>query len=74
MKKSTQLTNLSVHDLNELYLGKHVAYGQYFARIIHIAYYSNLDNVPYCEIQSCLDYSDTKIIPLSKVVLVASVA
>ena len=73
-KQSKTLSTLSIHQLNELYLGKNVLFGQYYGKIINIAYYSNLDNIPYAEIQSCLDPEDTKIMPLSKVVLVASVA
>jgi len=71
MKK---LTQFSVHQLNELYLHKPVVYGQYFGKIIYIAYYSNFGDIPYCEIQSCLDPEDTKIMPLSKVLLVSNVA
>ena len=73
-KQSKTLSTLSVHQLNELYLGKNTLYGQYYGKIINIAYYSNLNNIPYAEIQSILDPEDTKIMPLSKVVLVASVA
>jgi len=73
-KQSKTLSTLSIHQLNELYLGKNTLYGQYYGRIINISYYSNLDSIPYAEIQSCLDPEDTKIIPLSKVVLIASVA
>jgi len=73
-KQSKTLTTLSIHQLNELYLNKNVLFGQYYGKIINIAYYSNLNNIPYAEIQSILDPEDTKIMPLSKVVLVASVA
>ena len=73
-KQSKTLTTLSIHQLNELYLNKNVLFGRYYGKIINIAYYSNLDSVPYAEIQSILDPEDTKIMPLSKVVLVASVA
>jgi len=73
-KQSKTLTTLSIHQLNELYLGKNVLFGQYYGKIINIAYYSNLDNIPHAEIQSILDPEDTKIMPLSKVVLVANVA
>ena len=74
IKQSKTLTTLSIHQLNELYLNKNVLFGRYYGKIINIAYYSNLDSVPYAEIQSILDPEQTKIIPLSKVVLVASVA
>ena len=73
-KQSKTLSTLSVHQLNELYLNKNTLYGQYYGKIINIAYYSNLDSIPYAEIKSCLDPEDTKIMPLSKVVLVANVA
>lgn len=71
MKK---LTQFSVQELNELYLHKPVVYGQYFAKIINIAYYSNFGDIPYCEIQSLLAPEDTKIMPLSKAILVSNVA
>jgi len=74
IKQAKTLSTLSIHQLNELYLGKNVLFGQYYGKIINIAYYSNLNNIPHAEIQSLLDPEDTKIIPLSKVVLVASVA
>lgn len=73
-KQKSKLNTLSVQQLNELYLNKPVLYGQYYAKIINIAYYANLEDVPYAEIQSILDPKDTKIIPLSKVVLVVGVA
>ena len=65
---------LSDIELNELYLGKKVVYGKYFGEIIHVCYYSNLDAIPYAEIKSLLDPEDTKIMPLSKVVLVSIAA
>jgi len=73
-KQNNNLNTLSVKELFELYRDKPVVYGEYFGKIIHVAYYSNLDNVPYAEIQSILDPEDTDIIPLSKVVLVINVA
>ena len=68
--------NLSIHKLNELYLGKHISYRSNLGKIINIAYYTELDNVPYAEIE--LHMTDcrieTKIVPLAKVVLVVKAA
>jgi len=67
--------------LNSLYLGKEIVYTgaghslrPYRGEIINIAYYSDLDPVPYAEIKLKLwnNRTATKILPLSDVVLVSS--
>jgi len=70
---NNKLNKLSIKTLNEIYRNGKVVFGQYFGEIIHIWYGSNLGDGPQAEIRSLLNPEDTKIIPLSKVILVAGV-
>jgi len=83
MQKPKNIKNLthSASMLNSLYLGKEIVYTgtrhslrPYRGDIINIAYYSDLDPVPYAEIKLRIWNSRTvtKILPLSEVVLVTS--
>jgi hypothetical protein len=78
--KIKNIANLPASKLNSLYLGKSIVYnsrhGAIQGKIINIAYYSNLEPIPYAEIELYLwdCRTDTKIIPLSEVVLVSKVA
>jgi len=66
------LLKLSDKELNELYLNKTVALGEKLGTIIHVCYYSNLDNVPYAEVKLEDQEEDIKILPLAKLVLVVA--
>jgi len=46
-----KLNNLPVSKLNALYLGKTAMYKSLQGRIINIAYYSNMKDIPYAEIE-----------------------
>ena len=83
MQRPKNMKNLthSASKLNILYLGKEIVYtGEihtlrpYRGEIINIAYYSNLNPVPYAEIKLKIWNNKTvyKILPLSEVVLIAS--
>ena len=83
MQRPKNMKNLthSASKLNILYLGKEIVYtGEihtlrpYRGEIINIAYYSDLDSVPYAEIKLKIwnNRTVTKILPLSDVVLVSS--
>ena len=83
MQKPKNMKNLthSASKLNILYLGKEIVYTgldhtlrPYRGEIINIAYYSNLNPVPYAEIKLKIWNNKTvyKILPLSEVVLIAS--
>jgi len=83
MQKPKNIKNLSfpASKLNILYLGKEIVYTgtQIFNlisayEIINIAYYSDLEPIPYAEIKLKIWNSRTvtKILPLSDVVLVSS--
>ena len=83
MQKPKNMKNLthSASRLNILYLGKEIVYtGEgrslrpYRGEIINIAYYSDLDPVPYAEIKLKVwnNRTVTKIMKLSDVVLVSS--
>jgi len=83
MRKPKNIKNLPLpaSKLNSLYLGKEIVYTgtfntlrPYRGEIINIAYYSDLDPVPYAEIKLKLwnNRTVTKILPLSDVVLVSS--
>ena len=84
MQKPKNIKNLthSASMLNSLYLGKEIVYtGEghslkpYRGEIINIAYYSNLEPVPYAEIKLKIwnNRTVTKIMKLSDVVLVSSI-
>ena len=83
MQKPKNIKNLthSASILNSLYLGKEIAYTgtghslrPYRGEIINIAYYSDLEPVPYAEIKLKLwnNRTVTKIMKLSDVVLISS--
>jgi len=83
MQKPKNIKNLthSASKLNILYLGKEIVYtGEghslkpYRGEIINIAYYTDLEPVPYAEIKLKIWNSRTvtKIMKLSDVVLVSS--
>ena len=83
MQKPKNIKNLPLPAsiLNSLYLGKEIVYTgtghslrPYRGEIINIAYYSDLDPIPYAEIKLKIWNSRTvtKILPLSDVVLVSS--
>jgi len=83
MQKPKNIKNLSfpASKLNILYLGKEIVYTgtghslrPYRGEIINIAYYSDLEPIPYAEIKLKIWNSRTvtKILPLSDVVLVSS--
>ena len=83
MQRPKNIKNLihSASKLNILYLGKEIVYtGEghslrpYRGEIINIAYYYNLDPVPYAEIKLKIwnNKTVTKIMKLSEVVLVSS--
>ena len=83
MQKPKNIKNLthSASKLNILYLGKEIVYtgenhslNPYRGEIINIAYYSDLDPVPYAEIKLRIwnNKTVTKILPLSEIVLVSS--
>ena len=83
MQKPKNVKNLSfsASKLNILYLGKEIVYTgtghslkPYRGEIINIAYYSDLDPVPYAEIKLKIwnNKTVTKIMKLSEVVLVSS--
>jgi len=83
MQRPKNIKNLthSASKLNILYLGKEIVYiGEghslkpYRGEIINIAYYSDLDPVPYAEIKLKIwnNRTVTKILPLAEVVLVSS--
>ena len=83
MQRPKNMKNLthSASKLNILYLGKEIVYtGEihtlrpYRGEIINIAYYSDLDPVPYAEIKLKLwnNRTVTKILPLSDIVLASS--
>jgi len=83
MQRPKNIKNLthSASILNSLYLGKEVVYTgtghslkPYRGEIINIAYYSDLDPIPYAEIKLKLWNSRTvnKILPLSDIILVSS--
>ena len=83
MQRPKNIKNLthSASILNSLYLGKEIVYTgtsntlrPYRGEIINIAYYSDLDPVPYAEIKLKLwnNRTVTKILPLSDIVLVSS--
>jgi len=71
--KIKNTTNLSVNQLNSLYLNKPVIYKSLHGKIINIAYYKGLDG-PYAELELRLwdCRTTTKIMPLSEVVLVVN--
>jgi len=83
MQRPKNIKNLihSASILNSLYLGKEIVYTgtghslrPYRGEIINIAYYSDLESVPYAEIKLKLWNNRTvnKILPLSEIVLVSS--
>jgi len=83
MRKPKNIKNLPLpaSKLNILYLGKEIVYTgtghslrPYRGEIINIAYYSDLEPVPYAEIKLRIWNSRTvtKILPLSDIVLVSS--
>ena len=69
-----KLNNLPVSKLNALYLGKTAMYKSLQGRIINIAYYSNMKDIPYAEIELYLwdCRTTTKILPLQDLVLISS--
>jgi len=78
---NTKNLSLSASILNSLYLGKTLIYNgsahslrPYKGNIINIAYYSNLEPIPYAEVRLKIwnNKTVTKILPLSDVVLIAS--
>ena len=83
MQRPKNMKNLthSASKLNILYLGKEIVYTgsaqslkPYRGEIINIAYYSDLEPVPYAEIKLKIwkNRTVTKIMKLSEVVLVSS--
>ena len=76
MQKPENSQNLSLNAsiLNSLYLGKKMVYRFFKGEIINIAYYSDLESVPYAEIKLKIwnNRTVTKIMKLSDVVIVAS--
>jgi len=83
MQRPKNIKNLShsASILNSLYLGKEIVYTgtghslrPYRGEIINIAYYSDLEPVPYAEIKLKLwnNRTVTKIMKLSDVVLISS--
>ena len=83
MQRPKNIKNLSfsASKLNSLYLGKEIVYTganhslkPYRGKIINIAYYSDLDPIPYAEIKLKIwnNKTVTKIFPLSEIVLVSS--
>ena len=83
MQKPKNIKNLthSASILNSLYLGKEIVYTgtghslrPYRGEIINIAYYSDLESVPYAEIKLKIwnNRTVTKIMKLSDVVLISS--
>jgi len=62
--------------LNALYHGRKVIFGSLQGKIINIAYYSDLDSIPYAELELyTIDCRvETKIIKLSDVVLISTKA
>ena len=83
MQRPKNIKNLthSASKLNILYLDKEIVYTgtnhslrPYRGEIINIAYYSDLEPIPYAEIKLKIWNSRTvtKILPLSDVVLVSS--
>lgn len=75
------LSTIPASILNSLYRDKEVIYNgsahslrPFKGHIINIAYYSNMEPIPYAEIQLKVwnNKTVTKILPLSEVVLVAS--
>ena len=76
MQKPENSQNLSLNAsvLNSLYLGKKMVYRFFKGEIINIAYYSDLEPVPYAEVKLTLwnNRNVTKIMKLSDVVIVAS--
>ena len=81
MKSEKKLLKISVSKLNELYLSKEIIYNgergtlrPFRGEIIHIAYLGGLEPIPYAEVELKIwnNKTITKILPLSKVVLIAS--
>jgi len=83
MQRPKNIKNLthSASILNSLYLGKEIVYTgtghslrPYRGEIINIAYYSDLESVPYAEIKLKIwnNRTVTKIMKLSDVVLISS--
>jgi len=72
--ENSQNISLNASILNSLYLGKKIVYRFFKGEIINIAYYSDLEPVPYAEVRLTLwnNRTVTKIMKLSDVVIVAS--
>ena len=70
--KIKKFKNLTIEQLNSLYLGKSVLYKKLHGKIINMAYYKDLGSIPYAELELRLSNCRTKakMILLTDVVLV----
>jgi hypothetical protein len=72
--KIKKFKNLTIEQLNALYLNKQVIYKSLHGKIINIAYYKDLGSIPYAELELRLSDCRTKakMILLTDVVLVVN--
>lgn len=72
--KIKKFKNPTIEQLNALYLNKQVIYKSLHGKIINIAYYKDLGDIPYAELELRLSDCRTKakMILLTDVVLVVN--